>query len=88
MFYTKRLLLLAICVISFGSASDSQYLAYSIDNPSTEEFFDRHIQKEDQGFNIESEISPSHPKPLEQLIEVNDMSIKSYRSYTAKSAYY
>lgn len=88
MYFTKRLLLLTICIVTFGSAKKSQFLEYSIDTPSVEESIDRLIQKENQGFNVEIEVSPFHPKSPDQYQQANDLNSKSHRSYCRKSAYY
>jgi len=86
-FFFNRLSLLLICLSIFGSATPSQFLDYSVDKPTVEEFINRQNLKEDQGFILETEVSPYHPQITGRQTP-KELQGKSHSSYTRKSAYY
>jgi len=85
MYYTKRLILLTICVVTLGSATESQYLDYAIESLDYKEIQVRQIEKNDTGFQMETEIEVYHP---ELNSSKHDFSNRSHKSYARKSAYY
>jgi len=90
MYCTKHLLLLAICVVTLGSASESIYLSYAIESLDEQELLDRQIDRNDKGFKIETEIESFHLNFDEAEANSNpiDFHLKSHQSYARKSAYY
>lgn len=91
MYYTKHLLLLAICVVTLGSASKSQYLSYSIEPLDEQQVINRAIDRNDKGFQVETAIESFHLNndvDDETMSSMNDFKIKGNKSYARKSAYY
>lgn len=91
MYCTKHLLLLAICVITLGSASESQYLSYAIESLDDQELIDRQIDRNDKGFQVETAIESFHLNndvDDETMSSMNDFKLKGNKSYARKSAYY
>lgn len=90
MILIKHFTLLAICVIVFGSATESQYLEYSIENLDDQELLDRHIERLDAGFQIKTEIESLKPSSINRNNSdaQNILYQKGQISYSRKSAYY
>lgn len=86
----KHLSLLAICVILFGSATESQYLAYSIENLNSQELLERNLERVDTGFKVNTEIESINPSSINRTNnDAQDVFYhKGQRSYSNKSAYY
>lgn len=86
----KHLTLLAICIIIFGSATESQYLDYSVEELNDLELYDRHIERLDSGFQIKTEIESLNPSFINRSHnDAQDVLYqKGQRSYARKSAYY
>ena len=90
MYCAKHLLLLAICVVTLGSASESQFLDYSLESLDAQEILDRQSDRNDKGFQLETEINSFHSNTdeIKELKEAADFNRKGHRSYSRKSAYY
>ena len=90
MYCAKHLLLLAICVVTLGSASESQFLDYSLESLDAQEILDRQSDRNDKGFQLETEINSFHSNTdeIKELKEAADFYRKGRRSYSRKSAYY
>lgn len=86
----KYLSLLVTCIIVFGSATESQYLDYSIEQLDDQELIDRHIERLDSGFQINTEIESINLSSIYR--NSNDAPSELYQkgqlSYSRKSAYY
>jgi len=90
MLYIKRLLLLTICIITFGSATESVYLDYSLESITPQEILERQVDKNDNGFGLDTSVESYQPIIKTNKVKTNSgiLEVKGYRSYSSKSAYY
>lgn len=83
-----RLTILAFCIMFCGSAKESIYLEYSIENLTTEKLLDRQIQKSETGFPLDIHLNSTHSKTEIKSLSNNQLYTKGQKSYSQKNTLY